>query len=197
MPNVNRPNGLSPVKHLVSGNYNGQANIYSIAATNVSGFAIGDPVISSGSSDARGVPGIALASGISPLRGVILGLGTGEGGIFNPLNLNSTTRPAVAQSTYWYAMVADDPSLLFTVQEVGTGTSLLATSVGLNANLLLGTNNGFSSGWQLSNVGAATTATLQVKLLGLSREPNNSFGPYAKWLVMINNHEFSAGTVGV
>jgi len=197
MANVNRPNGLSPVKHLVSGNYNGQGNIYSIAPSNTSGFAIGDPVKSSGSSDVNGVPGINLAAATGAIRGVVLGLGTAEGGLFNPLNLNSTTRPAAAQVDTWYALVADDPNIIFTTQEVGTGTAFTAASVGLNANLSLGTNNGFASGWQLSNVGAATTATLQVKLLGLSRELDNSFGAYAKWLVQINNHELSAGTAGV
>jgi hypothetical protein len=43
----------------------------------------------------------------------------------------------------------------------------------------------------------ADTATLQVKLLGLSRRIDNAFGEYAKWLVLINNHELRAGTTGV
>ena len=199
MANANRPSGLSPVKHLITGAFNGQGNIYSIAAGDTNGYAIGDPVASSGTADANGVAGITLATAGTgnAIRGVILGLGTSESGIFNPNNLNSTVRPAAAQSTAWYAIVADDPNIIFEVQEVGTGTALAATDVGNNANLASGTNNGYQSGWQLSNAGLATTNTLQVRILGLSRRSDNAYGYYAKWLVKINNHELAAGTAGV
>lgn len=197
MANANRPSGLSPVKHLITGDFNGQGNIYSIAAADTNAYAIGDPVASSGSADTNGVAGVTLAVAGNPVRGVILGLGTSEGGIFNPNNLNSTIRPAGAQAQVWYAIVADDPNIIFEVQEVGTGTALTASAIGLNANLLAGANNGFQSGWLLNNVGTAVTATLQVRILGLSRRIDNAYGFYAKWLVKINNHELSAGTAGV
>ncbi len=200
MANTNRPNGLSPVKHLLTGAFNGQGNVYQIAAADTNGYAIGDPVISSGSGDANGVPGITLFTGAGAIRGSILGLGSSEGGIFNPLNLNSTTRPAAAQLTDWYAIVADDSYLIFEVQEHANGTPLSAADIGLNQVLFAGTNNGFASGWQLASATdavPATTATLPVRLLGLSRRMDNAFGPYAKWLVKINNHELSAGTAGV
>lgn len=199
MANANRPSGLSPVKHLITGNYNGQVNVYSIAAADTNGYAVGDPVASSGSSDTNGVAGITLATAGTgnAIRGVIVGLGTAETGIFNPDNLNSTIRPAAAQTGVWYALVADDPNIIFEIQEVSGGTQLAAADVGLNANLSSGTNNGYFSGWQLANSGKATTSTLQVRLLGLSRRQNNAFGAYAKWLVKINNHELAAGTSGV
>ncbi len=200
MANTNRPSGLSPVKHLLTGAFNGQGNVYQIAAADTNGYAIGDPVISSGSGDANGVPGITLFTGAGAIRGSILGLGSSEGGIFNPLNLNSTTRPAAAQLTDWYAIVADDSYLIFEVQEHANGTPLSAADIGLNQVLFAGTNNGFASGWQLASATdavPATTATLPVRLLGLSRRMDNAFGPYAKWLVKINNHELSAGTAGV
>jgi hypothetical protein len=200
MANVSRPNGLSPVKHLTGAPYNGQGNIYQIAAADTNGYAIGDPVISSGSGDANGVPGITLAAATGNIRGVIMGLGTMEGGIFNPLNLNSTVRPAAAQATDWYAILADSPDLIFKVQEHANGTALAATEIGLNQVLYLGANNGFSSGWQLASATdavPATTSTLQVRLLGLDRTRDNAFGANAKWLVKINAHELSAGTAGV
>lgn len=199
MANANRPTGLSPVKHLLTGEYNGQANVYSIAAADTNGYAIGDPVASSGDGDANGVAGItvAVAGTGNAIRGVIVGLGTSESGIFNPNNLNSTVRPAAAQSTVWYALVADDPNIIFEVQEIGTGTAFTSAVIGSNANLASAVNNGFVSGWLLSNVGAATTNTLQVRILGLSRRADNAYGFYAKWLVKINNHELSAGTTGV
>ena len=199
MANANRPSGLSPVKHLLTGAFNGQANIYYIAAADTNGYAIGDPVASSGDGDSNGVPGItvAVAGTGNAIRGVIVGLGTAEGGIFNPNNLNSTIRPAAAQATGWYALVVDDPNVIFEVQEIGTGTAFTSANIGQNANLASAANNGYTSGWLLSNSGSATTSTLQVRLLGLSRRSDNAFGFYAKWLVKINNHELSAGTAGV
>lgn len=197
MANANRPSGLTAVKHLISGPYNAQGNIYQIAAADTNAYAVGDPVVSSGSGDANGVPGITLAAATGAIRGVIMGLGTYETLIANPNNLNSTIRPAGAQATDWYAIVADDPNIIFEVQEPNTGTPLTAAAIGFNVNLVAGTNNGFQSGWLVSNTGAATTATLQVRLLGLSRRQDNAFGLAAKWLVKINNHELSAGTAGV
>lgn len=197
MPNVDRPSGLSPVKYLNGAPWNGQANLYCIPAASTSGFAIGDPVITGGSADANGVPTIALGAATGALRGVIVGLGTSEGLIANPSNLDSTVRPAAAQSTNWYAMVVDDPMVVFEVQEVSGGTALDATAVGLNADLVLGTNNGFVSGWEVNNAGEAVTSTLQVRLLGLARRSDNAFGEHAKWLVKINNHELAAGTAGL
>jgi len=197
MPNVDRPSGLSPVKYLNGAPWNGQANLYCIPAASTSGFAIGDPVISGGSADANGVPTIALAAATGAIRGVIVGLGTSEGLIANPSNLDSTVRPAAAQSTNWYAMVVDDPNVVFEVQEVSGGTALTAAEVGLNADLVVGTNNGFVSGWEVNNAGEGTTATIQVRLLGLARRSDNAFGEHAKWLVKINNHELAAGTAGL
>lgn len=197
MANANRPSGLSPVKHITGAPFNGQGNIYCILAADTNAYSIGDPVVSSGSADTNGVPAVTIGAATGPIRGVILGLGTSESGIFNPNNLNSTIRPAGAQATNWYAIVADSPDLIFSVQEVGTGTQLAATDVGNNTNLVIGANNGFMSGWQLDNATKGTTATLQCRILGLVRIQNNTYGAYAKWLVKINNHELSAGTAGI
>lgn len=194
MANANRPTGLSPVKTLTGAPWNGQANLYSIAAAYASALAIGDPVVSSGTADAAGIPGIALAADTGAIRGVIVGLGV-KPLIANPANLDSTIRPANAPDE-WYALVVDDPNVIFEVQDSG-GTALAAADTGLNTNLVSGANNGFVSGWTVDGADKATTSTLQVKLLGLAQRTDNAFGQYAKWLVKINNHELAAGTTGV
>lgn len=194
MANADRPSGLSPVGHLTGAPYSGQTRLYCIAAANTNAFAIGDPVISAGGADANGVPTITIGAATGALRGVIVGLGASEGLIANPENLNSTIRPAAAQDTDWYAMVVDDPNVIFEVQEVSGGTALTEAAVGLNTNLVVGTNNGYVSGWEVDNATEAATATLQVKLLGLARRADNAFGEHAKWLVKINNHELASGT---
>lgn len=201
MANANRPTGLSPVKMLTGAPYNGQATIYSIATSYSTALYIGDPVISSGTADTNGVPGIALAAATGPIRGVIVGIGsTYESMIGNIVNPNITYRPAATQTDTWYAMVVDDPNVIFEVQENSNGTALAATEVGLNQVLKLGTGNGYVSGWLLASATDATpavTATLQVRLLGLSRRSDNAFGAYAKWNVLINAHELRVGSLGL
>ncbi len=197
MPNANRPMGLAPVRMITGAPYNGAANVYSIAAAYATALAIGDPVISSGTSDSKGIQGIILAAATGPIRGVIVGLGTTPNLLANPSNLDSTIRPAAAQSQVWYALVVDDPNVVFEVQEIGTGTQLTAAECGLNTNLVIGTNNGFVSGWLLDNASEAVTATLQVRLLGLAQRQDNEFGAFAKWNVMINAHELRVGSAGL
>ena len=197
MANANRPSGFSPVQYLNGSPWNGQARIYSIAAAYATALYIGDPVKSSGTADANGVPGIVLGATTGALRSVIVGLGSAEGLIANPKNLDITYRPAAAQATDWYAMVVDNPDVLFEVQENANGTALAATEIGLNTISVSGTGSGFVSGWMLASATdatPATTATLQLRLMGLVRRQQNAFGAYAKHLVKINVHELGTGT---
>ena len=205
MANVNKPSGFTPVQYLNGSPWNGQARLYSIIATYSTALYIGDPVVSSGTADANGIPGINIGAGANALRGVIVGLfdsgsatapvgGSSSGFSSNP---NLVYRPA-SHANVWYAMVADDPNLIFEIQEQSSGTALAATDVGLNNISVSGTGNGFVSGWLLASatVGSpATTNTLQLRLLGLVQKPagTNVFGAYAKWLVQINVHELSHG----
>lgn len=197
MANENRPSGLSPVSTITGAPYNGQARLYCILAADTSGYAIGDPVRTAaagvGGADANGVPAVVIATATSAIRGVIVGIADTKGAFAKIDNPNSLVRPAAAQTKDWYVMVVDDPNVVFEVQEID-GTPLDATAVGKNANLSVGTNNGYVSGWQLDSATEDTEATLQVKLLGLAQRPDNAFGDYAKWLVKINNHELAAGT---
>ena len=197
MANANRPSGFTPVQYLNGAPWNGQARIYAIAAAYATALYIGDPVITAGSADANGVPTIALAAAAGGVRGVIVGLGTAEGLMANPANLDITYRPGAAQSKVWYAMVADDPNIVFEVQENANGTALTAAEIGLNTISILSAGNGYVSGWMIASTTdatAAVTATLPIKLLGLSRKLNNTFGAYAKHLVQFNVHELSHGT---
>lgn len=198
MANINKAAGLTPVDHLLGLNWSARARVYYIASTDNNAFAIGDPVASSGSSDANGVPGITLATAGTgnALRGSVVGLGRYETLLADPANLDTIVVPATKTHAY-YALVADDPFTIFECQEVSGGTQLTADEVGLNANLSSGVNNGYVSGWQINNSGEGTGATLQVRLLGLARRSDNAFGAYAKWLVLINNHELKVGAAGI
>lgn len=206
MANVNRPSGFTPYSYLNGAAWNGQARVYSIAASYGTALYIGDPCISSGTSDAYGVQGIAIGATTGALRGVIVGLfdsgnvtgipgGTTSGFTSNP---NLAYRPA-SHANVWYALVVDDPNVLFSVQEESNGTQLAATDIGLNTISKSGTGNGYLSGWMVCSYTGATpgtTATLQLRLMGLVPYPaaTNVFGAYAKHIVQINVHELGHGT---
>jgi len=197
MANANRPSGFTPVSYLNGAPWTGQARIYSIAAAYATALYIGDPVITAGGADANGVPTIALAAATGGVRGVIVGLGTKEGLMANPSNLDITYRPGAAQTTDWYAMVVDDPNVIFEVQENSNGTALAAADIGMNTISILNAGNGYVSGWEIASATDATpavTATLQIKLLGLARKADNAFGAYAKHLIQFNVHELGHGT---
>lgn len=198
MANVNKPMGLLPVQYLNGSPWNGQARVYSIAYNYNTALYIGDPVISSGTADTNGVPGIAIYGGTGAIRGVIVGIGRYENLMANPSNLDRTYYPANGDggTNPWYALVVDDPNVLFEVQENSNGTALAATDIGLNTVLKSGTGNGYVSGWLLSSASdatPATTNTLAVRLMGLVRRQGNAFGAYAKHLIQINVHELGHG----
>ncbi len=198
MANADRPSGLSPVRYLNGSPWNGAANIYHIDSTEANAIAIGDPVASSGDAHTNGIASVTLGAAGAALRGVVLAIGSvaGESTYIDPTDLTLRVAPATKTKDY-YALVVDDPNVIFEVQEVSGGTALTSAAVGLNADLVAGTNNGYLSGWELNNVGEATTSTLNVKLLGLVQRSNNAFGEHAKWLVLINNHELRGGVTGV
>lgn len=201
MANANRPAGLSPVRYMDGSPWNGKTSTYFIPSTDGNAYAIGDPVTLAASGDSNGVPGITIATAGtgSLVLGAIVGFGStvygGAGADPNAL-FSSAIIPASKTHGY-YVQVADDPNILFEVQEGGAHAPLDTTYVGINANLLAGTNNGYISGWTFNNNTTAVTSTLQLQLMALVQKPNNAFGAYAKWLVRINNHQFNAGSTGV
>lgn len=198
MANANRPSGMSPVSYLTGAPWNGMARQYYVSSGDTTVIALGDPVKSSGSADSNGVAGVTLGTAGTAMRGIVVGIaGTKMGaGLYDPDNLTLRVLPATKTKSY-YVLVADDPNIIFEVQEIGTGTQLTADEVGLNCNLVAGTNNGYVSGWLLTNTTEATTAALDVKLLQLAPRIDNAFGAYAKWWVQLNNHELKAAVAGV
>jgi hypothetical protein len=153
-----------------------------------------------GSADANGVPTVILAT--AGTGNTVLGPIVGPGGIkyggplMDPADLDNILIPATKTKAY-YVAIADDPNIIFQIEEEATGTALAATEVGLNANLVAGTNNGYVSGWMVDRTSTAVTATLQLRLLSLAQIQNNAFGDYAKWWVLINNHSYRVGAVGI
>lgn len=201
MANANKPFGLTPVKYLGGADWDGKANIYYIDSADGSAFYPGDLVKLSGSGDTtRGIAGISKSAAGDASVGVLIAVGTNpDGGPYiDPTNLTLTNAPATKTKNY-YALVVDDPNVIFEIMEIYSGTPLDATAIGLNANISVAApaTGVVVSGSVLDNATEAVTATLNCKLLGLSRRIGNAFGNGAVWNVLINNHQYRSGITGV
>lgn len=94
------------------------------------------------------------------------------------------------------ADVLDDPSQLFIIQNDETSAE---SNYGKNADIVVGTGNTTTgvSGNELDTSTIATTAALNLKIIGLYNVPGNSVGEFAVVVVKINEHLYgSAGVAG-
>lgn len=206
--NPNKPAGLAAVKSLIGNSYVSQGNMYVVLASDTNPYFPGDLVDLTGVGDSRGIQGITLATAGNPAVGVIASIGINpDGGPYiNPNNLALTSRPTGAQPINYYALVIDDPYTVFEIQEGGAVTNLTAAAVSKNANILYAAPAAgvAVSGTTLAAATVATTATLNLKMLGLVRRVDNGFttspptgGGNQKWWVTINNHRYKAGVAGI
>lgn len=128
-------------------------------------------------------------------------------GVFNGCNYIDPTTGKPTWKNYYpggvnitqgkiIADVIDDPNQLFIIQNDGTSA---VTDYGLNADIVIGTGNtttGVSAN-VLDTSSIATTAALNLKIVGLWDTPNNSVGANAVVVVKINEHLYgSAGVAG-
>lgn len=108
---------------------------------------------------------------------------------FYPGSVNITAGKIVAD-------VIDDPNQLFLIQ---CDEGFVAADVGKNADVV-GTGGSTTSGissMELDSSTLATTAALNLKVVGLYNDVNNEFGTNAVVVVKINEHVYgSAGVAG-
>lgn len=193
MANANAPSGLNPVRYLSGAPYNGAFNIYSVAAGYGTAIYVGDPVVDIGTSqtnaDGSITKDVQLAATTDVITGVVVAV--------LPVTRSSTVYREA--STYRLLAVADDPNLLFEVQEGTGGTPLTANDAGLNISFAAGTGSTFTgkSGLTIDNATEATTNTLALKLITPVNRPDNAIGDSCKWLVRINRHRYVDQLAGV
>jgi len=108
---------------------------------------------------------------------------------FYPGSVNITQGEIIAD-------VMDDPNQLFLIQ---ADEDIEAADIGKNADIVVGsgsTTTGLSVN-ELDSSTIATTAALNLKIVGLYDSPNNAFGNFAVVVVKINEHLYgSAGVAG-
>ena len=203
MANPNTPRGIIPYAYASGAPYNGAVQVYYVPSGNATALYIGDPVtVINASSDANGIPTAeaATAGATNYITGSFMGVANNAGQLVIPvLQGNPVYLPA---STAAYIYVADDPNLLFWVQEDSIGGAMLAASSSRNANLASGAGSTVTgySGWQLDSSTVSTDATYQMRIMKALQQSDNQVGTsgtaYAKWLCRINLHTVTH-TLGV
>jgi hypothetical protein len=193
--NNNAPFGLGVVNDN-GGPWTGQARLCFVPASQAGNIFIGDPVVALGGGDAYGCPsvGIATAGAGNAILGACIGIANGpgfNGNAVSPITFNSPTYRQGGVGNY--ILVADDPNQIYAIQEDSNGGAIAQSVGGFAVGNLVAGGGGSTiygtSSWQLqsSSVSSSANTTYQVKLLGLSRSPDNAYGNYAKWVVRLNN----------
>lgn len=197
MANADTPRGLTPVRYQGGACYSGAANMYYFAAGDGTAAYVGGLVKYAGSADANGVASVSanITTGDSVL-GVIVAMDPSNGA---GADGRDSTLYRVA-STERYVYIADDPNLVFSVQDDAAAT-LTAAVVGNVADLTGLTSGSTTTGLSSIEISAATVTssgdgTEDVLIMGLERKPDNSIGDNANWLVRLNNHVFVDGNTG-
>lgn len=196
MANSNTPRGLIPYRRTTGEPYNGAANIYFVPAGVSSAIFVGDPVTYlSNSADAVGIPAVTLATAGSSnyILGAMVGIVAGG----EPQIAITRDLPVYHQAaTGGYILVADDPDLLFFVQEDSAGGAMVGGAGNRNVNLAAGAGSTVTgySGWQLKSSSLATTNTLQMRVIRLLEQADNAVGANADWLCRINLHALTNQT---
>jgi hypothetical protein len=197
MANVNRPTGFIPVGHLDGSKWNGQTQMFLFDQSNA--VYIGDPVKSGGTAGAAGVtvngincegmPNADRAAAGDTLVGVVVG--------FLPLQSALETVHKAADSTKRIGLVVTNPSTIFEAQEDSVGNTIAVTQVGNNFDMTTwaaGSSTGGTSAVMIDSSDTSATGSAQFRLIRLVNTPDNALGTYAKWQVVINEHEFRSTT---
>ena len=201
MANKDAPFGLRYVRNL-QGNYNssGQSRyrITTSDATNTTNIYMGD-IVTQGT--AGNVTRIARADGGSATSDIIVG-------VFNGCFYTDPTTSKPTWSNYWpgnaatdaVAFLFDHPMDVFLVQaDAAFPVADLLGNFDIVDNSGTGSSDSGISYMELDVTTGATTATLPMKALDISEDPENSDVSTANTnvLVTIQNHLFGAKQVGL
>ena len=186
MANKDSAFGLKPIGKVGQNRDNGGLSEYDIAAS-ADAIYFNDPV------EMASTGTITVAAATDVLLGSLGGVfftdaTTGKPTYANHLNASNTATDIVG-------FVADDPYERFEIQSAGTPAQ---TNIGNCADIVYaaGSSPNYVSGVEISGTMAAGTA--QLKIIGVSRDPdNNELGSANTNLVVTINEHFLKQTAGI
>ena len=195
-PTVSAPYGLQPINRIDGMPYAGAIRQIPVAAGFGTAIFNGDTVVIN--SDGYLIKSTTTNTG--DIVGVCMGGSyVNSGG----QTVQGQYIPALAStaSNLAYAYVVDDPTALFKVAVVTSGTTMGTagrTVVGSNLPLVLnaGNTNTGNSAFAVTLTGAGTTATIPIRVIDVVPETATAADTYTELLVKINNHQYN-DTTGV
>ncbi len=193
MANTSRLMGFIPVKHLTGAPYNGQANMYEIAAADTSPVMVGDLVMLSDLDATDLYPAVErIAASGQVTSGLVLGAVVGF--VMATVIGTSLDIPVYrAASTKRFVYVSDSPDTIYMVQDGGTVPCTKAL-IGANTGI---TATAGSTVTGLSNMATGTTAptttsTLPLQIVGIVNSPDNeAAAANQKLLVRLNTPQYT------
>jgi hypothetical protein len=198
MANLDAPRGLKPVRYMSGQPYSGAVTEYRIEAATILG--VGDPVVLTGSSSTAGTNG-ALKTGIPLVDRASAASGTITGVVmWVEKDASSAGRQGDAKhfaaADEGKVFVADEPNLIFVIQEDSDANNLVVGDVGEGVDITItdaDTNTGYSKCEIDSSTSAAQTGNAdQLRVMRLADRPDNELGANADWEVLINEHTYKA-----
>ena len=190
MANIDAAFGLRPIGKVGSGVQNMGTTMYTIEDNYGTAIFKGDHVLQSGGYVIKGTASGATILGV--FNGCFYIDPTSKKPTYSnyyPGSINVTSAGSISGSTNIDAYIYDDPYMLFEAQCDGT---LAKTDIGKNTDTVLtagSTVNGLSKN-EIDDSTEATTAGLQVKIIGITKDPENddASSANANWYVMWNEH---------
>ena len=190
MANIDAAFGLRPIGKVGSGVQNMGTTMDTIEDNYGTAIFKGDHVIQSGGYVIKGTASGATILGV--FNGCFYIDPTSKKPTYSnyyPGSINVTSAGSISGSTNIDAYIYDDPYMLFEAQCDGT---LAKTDIGKNTDTVLtagSTVNGLSKN-EIDDSTEATTAGLQVKIIGITKDPENddASSANANWYVMFNEH---------
>lgn len=167
MANRNSPSGFVPVRHSAGGEIRTES--VDLKSTN-SEIGIGDPL----ALDSSGTYDLWASGAIAGFAAEYKAANAGSGATI---------------------LAYTDPQIVYSAQtDDGTGTLTAQTGQNLNATIVTGTVSNRRSIAEIDESSGNTTATLPLKVLGLSKAVGNAYGEFNRLDVIINNHVRKGGT---
>jgi len=191
MANIDRPNGLRPIRMLDGSPYNASVMVFPVDAANGTAIFNGDLVVLEDDGN------IAPSGAGGAVLGVCVGVTVDRA-------VTATEYPGyVPASTAGNILVEIGRNVIFEIQEDSVGGAMVATNVGSNGDVAAGAGSATTgrSSYELDSsdviASDASAKTAQLRVLKLSSRQDNAVGVNAKWEVMINEHQLTDSNVGV